>query len=231
MKIEICGGDGALHQDGLPRLVILKVTREGKTMDLPYPADKKIQDIFRDVEGANDIWRQASLTPPEPSRPVLVPDTTREDMHAQPHKPAPVKNQNKMEPGDTVRLSKIPASADDLASIDPNGILVLNKEFRIMPDTPDNFVNGERISFDVVDDKSQSPMRIAIPPSWFELAKKGPGRPKPRQVFEQVVKCDKCGDENCLELIPSLKAYVGNCGKCGQELLIDQKEETLAPAS
>jgi hypothetical protein len=187
MRIEFIGSDEALF-DGVPKNVIVQVTFGNEKLTFPYSAKKTIAALFEAVnkiEG-KPIKFDASIIS------AVV-------------KTAQPINSNEIEREDIVRCVKV--NERDVG-IDVDKIPVIGKEYRILKI---HRKNGAAHYYEVLDDKSETPILVPMFPDEVELLRKHTPQEK-KSVLSQIVKCT-CGEDVAIEL--NGEVYMGICTKCG----------------
>lgn len=209
MKIELCEDNGFMN-DGQPTLVVLVVTRDdGKQVRIPYEAGKTIQQLYIDVQKVNVTKEDIKTVYPE-NFPLQEPESNFKKLVVRP--PPYEDRSNQIEREDVIKCIKLHPREDD------SNDLAVGKEYRIIDIAKKN---GVLSYYEVLDDASDTKIRITMLPDEVELVKKFVRPPPRKQVYEDFGPCPACGAKNSLELKNDM--YVGTCTLCGTA--IEQKRK------
>lgn len=207
MKIELCEDNGCFSDDGVPSIVIVQLTGDdGKVVRVPYKAQRKIADIYRD---AVKMMEKAVSRPMFQTAmfPIKVINEAAEV-------PQKFFDNFLIEREDIVNCIKV-IPRDE--GVEQDIIPVVGQEYRVL-----NIVkqNGEIIFYEVLDDKKDNKIRMPVYAEEVSLLRKRIPPPIKVQTFSTIKRC-VCGEENAIDLHFDGDRYSGKCVKCG--LLIEEK--------
>jgi hypothetical protein len=188
MNISFVGDDSIMF-DGVPKNVIVQVTFGNEKTTFPYPAKKTIAALFADVNkiDGKPIKFDTGI-------PAIKRETTKF-----------IPNANEICREDVVRCVKV--NERDVG-IDADKIPVVGNEYRIIQI---HRKNGVAHYYEVINDKSELPIRMAMFTDEIELLRKHIPQEK-KTVLSEIVKCP-CGEEVAIDLIGD--TYSGACPNCG----------------
>ena len=192
MNISFVGDDSIMF-DGVPKNVIVQVTFGNEKTTFPYPAKKTIAALFADVNKIDgkpiklNSISTAMFATSKPLNNVLFNET------------------NEICREDVVRCVKV--NERDVG-IDADKIPVVGNEYRIIQI---HRKNGVAHYYEVINDKSELPIRMAMFTDEIELLRKHIPQEK-KTVLSEIVKCP-CGEEVAIDLIGD--TYSGACPNCG----------------
>lgn len=232
MRIEICEDNGLMFDDGRPTLVVLLITTDdGKTVRLPYQAERTIQQVYEDVRKIKNPvigvgpTIPLSFGPLHPRPPVYrekdpifeLPgddeDTMDDDENT---KPLRVPIPGVIQPEDIIECTGVGIEVDS----NPNGELKVGRHYRVVG------INGtlRNVNFyEVVDDSADFKIRVNLPPNYCKLIKKFTPLPKTKVFKEMTIPCDSCNKMNLLR--SETNVYKGRCRNCGEAIDTTSEKE------
>lgn len=227
MQITLCEDDGIFFQ-GVPRNVVIVVKfNDGKTIRIPYPADKFISSLYEDLKNIAPIVigddqihteMQAAMVEAIPMIQNKVNVVLKPLMEN--HKKD---TSNVIEKEDIVTLIKLDEGRDPNATCD----LQLGHDYRVLSVKSTQIGDesgGTRVivhSYEVVDDNSKRPERTMVLPHEIVLKSKrqSPIIKKELSVSE-ILPCSHCQQLN--DLVLDGTAFKGTCVACNNDIVIER---------
>lgn len=202
-QIVLAESDAEFQEDRIAKLIIVQVLHDGMLLKrFPYPADRPIASLYEAVDRAMLIVEMKHPEPHAPSE-FYIPT------NGKPVQPALTEELlNTIQRRDLVIFT---GKSED------NADLVTGREYRILDLLKSN---GLLYAYDIIDDASDSKIRLTVPCGEVKLSKKArPIRETKISNYEMISKCKDCGDE--LALVKRGTLYEGSCEKCGSPMTVN----------
>jgi hypothetical protein len=201
IKIELTDGDGDIHDDGLPRLIVVNVTYSGgKVKRFPWQADKSITELF------------GALGNVKVSRENIEESITKEDIEAVRKvvlADAGIRS-TEIERGDIVKCVKINGQNLGPAA---GGTIFLRKGALY------EVQEVLQVGYEVVEVNGAEMRRILADFDEVELVEKGKlSRAAKDLTLTAVRKCPACGEDTAIP--KGDNGYMGACSGCQAMLRI-----------